>query len=75
MPDISEADFLQQYNLKDYDIPLVSVDVALFTLHDDQLQLLLVERAEHPDKGFWALPGGFVDLQNDADIDATAYRK
>lgn len=75
MPDLSEAEFLKQYNPKDYDIPLVSVDVALFTLHDDRLQLLLVERAEHPHQGRWALPGGFVDQKKDADIDATAYRK
>lgn len=73
--DISEAQFLAQYNLRDYDSPLMTVDIALFTLHDGTLQVLLVERAEHPHKGRWALPGGFIDLTNDPDLHSTATRK
>lgn len=71
----SEADFLQHYNPKDYDNPLVSVDIAIFTLHQDQLQVLLVERADYPHKGRWSLPGGFIDTAMDADLHGTACRK
>ena len=73
--DISEAQFLDQYNAKDYDSPLMTVDIALFTLHESTLQVLLVERGDHPHKGRWALPGGFIDLSSDTDLHETAKRK
>ena len=40
--------------------PLVFVDVALFGVVDDRLQVLLVQRAEEPQAGKWALPGGIL---------------
>lgn len=40
----------------------VTVDIVVFTIRGDQLQVLLVERAEPPFKGDWALPGGFVRM-------------
>lgn len=58
--------------------PLVSVDLCVFTVADDALQALLVQRpagAEEPFPGMWALPGGFVDVERDADLDACAVRK
>ena len=59
---VSEKDFLKNYNIHDYDVPLTSVDMAIFSVRNDQLHVLLVKRAEHPAKGKWALPGGFIDL-------------
>lgn len=53
--------------------PLVSVDLGIFTLHEGRLQVLLVERHEHPWKGMWSLPGGFVHLE-DRNLDAAALR-
>ncbi|MEV0918250.1 NUDIX domain-containing protein [Streptomyces sp. NPDC049967] len=38
----------------------VTVDLAVFTVRDTRLHVLLVERGEDPYKGRWALPGGFV---------------
>lgn len=58
--------------------PLATVDVALFTLADEALQVLLVQRphtAGEPFPGLWALPGGFVDVERDADLEACALRK
>lgn len=72
---MTEAEFLKAYNPKDYAAPLCSVDMAIFAVENDKLKVLLIKRGEHPHKGCWALPGGFCDLKNDADIDATAHRK
>lgn len=71
----TEAEFLKRYNIHDYDVPLASVDLAIFTLVDGELQVLLVERADYPQKGRWALPGGFVDVRADTSLDETAKRK
>ncbi|WP_329016661.1 NUDIX hydrolase [Streptomyces sp. NBC_00690] len=38
----------------------VTVDLAVFTVRDQQLHVLLVQRGEDPYRGGWALPGGFV---------------
>ena len=73
--DISEQEFLRNYRIHDFAVPLTSVDLVIFTVQAQCLQVLLVERGEHPFKGRWALPGGFVDLQRDIDLDATATRK
>jgi 8-oxo-dGTP diphosphatase len=56
-----------------YPHPAVTTDVVLFSLTDDQLQLLLIERGNDPFRGHWALPGGFVDI--DEDLPACAARE
>ena len=47
----------------DYPHPAVSVDIAIFTIRNDELNVLLIKRAEAPFRGEWALPGGFVQMQ------------
>lgn len=72
---MSEQEFLKSYNIHDFDVPLCSVDMSIFGVIDGELNVLLVKRDEHPEKDKWALPGGFIDLKKDKDIDSTAYRK
>jgi 8-oxo-dGTP diphosphatase len=58
--------------------PLASVDVIIFTVADEALQALLVRRADTPGEPFprqWALPGGFIDVERDPDLEACALRK
>jgi 8-oxo-dGTP diphosphatase len=48
--------------LEDYARPSVTADVIIFTLCNNDLQVLLVERKYSPFEGMWAIPGGFVDI-------------
>ncbi len=75
-----ERQFLERYRAKDYPRPSVAVDLVIFTIIDAQLRVLLVKRQEHPFKGDWALPGGFVRVGESAkdqgeDLDAAARRE
>lgn len=54
--------------------PLVFADVALFSVVDDRLHVLLVRRAEAPHAGQWALPGGILKPDIDKDLHGTAQR-
>ena len=56
-----------------YPHPAVTTDVAVFTIRDQQLTLLLVQRAGEPYQGMWALPGGFLEI--DEDLEACAKRE
>jgi 8-oxo-dGTP diphosphatase len=46
----------------EYPRPAVTVDCIIFGLDDDELKVLLIRRAAEPFAGCWALPGGFVDM-------------
>ena len=54
--------------------PLVSADVALFSVGDQSLQVLLVQRAQAPEAGRWALPGAVLKPDVDRDLEMTARR-
>ena len=62
----------------DFARPLTTVDVVIFAILDDRLQVLLVQRPAGEGEPFplaWALPGGFVDVAKDRDLAACAARK
>jgi 8-oxo-dGTP diphosphatase len=51
----------------EYPRPSVTVDCVVFGLDDADLKVLLIERGEPPFKGKWALPGGFVRMEESLD--------
>jgi 8-oxo-dGTP diphosphatase len=53
--------------------PALTTDVALFTVADRELQILLIRRKKAPFQGLWALLGGFLDESED--LDACARRE
>src|SRR5262245_25547463 len=62
----------------DFDRPLTTVDLVIFSVRDDELTVLLVQRPSQPGEPFpskWALPGGFIDTNRDSDLEACARRK
>lgn len=54
--------------------PLVTVDVALFTIDGGELKVLLSKRSDEPFKGWWSLPGGVLDTAVDDNLLAAANR-
>lgn len=46
----------------EYPHPAVTTDVVIFTVRQEALKVLLIKRAAPPFQGEWALPGGFVHL-------------
>ncbi len=56
-----------------YPHPAVTTDVVLFTLRDNTLCVLLIERLNEPFRGMWALPGGFLEI--DEDLEDCAVRE
>ena len=48
-----------------YPHPAVTTDVALFGLRDGDLHILLIRRAHPPFAGYWALPGGFLEIDEE----------
>lgn len=79
-------DFLEAYDISQYDRPSIAADIAVFSIGRKQaagsdyrrlptktLRLLLIRRAEQPFQGEWALPGGF--MQKGETIQETARRE
>ena len=56
----------------EYPRPAVTVDVAIVT-RDEKPRVLLIRRKHDPFAGCWALPGGFVDMEES--LEAAARRE
>jgi 8-oxo-dGTP diphosphatase len=67
-----EARFLSGYDASRYPRPSLAVDVALVSAAGGALRTVVVRRSAPPGKGRWALPGGFVGLEES--LDAAAAR-
>lgn len=81
---LTEEEFLRQYSPGNYERPSVTVDMLLFTvvdkvvedirkLNEKELRILLIKRKNHPYIGEWAIPGGFVNINES--IEEAAHRE
>lgn len=53
--------------------PALAVDIAVFRRFEGETEIVLIERAREPYRGRWALPGGFVEI--DEDLEQAARRE
>lgn len=67
----SPHDVPDAYDPSAFDRPSVTVDVAIFSLVEEDLRILLVKRRERPFADFWALPGTFIGMDESLDDAAT----
>lgn len=70
---MNEKEFIAEYDISNYERPSVAADMAVFAVRDvrsdnpkkrteKKLTLMLIKRGEHPYKDKWALPGGFLRM-------------
>ncbi len=75
----SLEEFLERYDPYKYPTPSCTTDAVIFSYEGescetiDGLKVLLVKRSNHPGIGYWALPGGFVNLKEN--LEDTARRE
>lgn len=69
---VSESEFLRSYSAAKFQRPSVAVDLVLMSVVGGAPAVLLMRRDEHPHRGRWALPGGFVGISEG--LDAAAHR-
>lgn len=70
-----DKEFLKTYKVGDYERPSVTVDILIFTIFNNRLNLLLIKRKACPFKNKWAIPGGFLDLAKNETIEQAADRE
>lgn len=69
--------FLEEYDPYKYKNPCVTTDAVIFSCKrkvvDGEWKVLMVKRRNHPSIGWWALPGGFIELHEN--LEDTARRE
>lgn len=65
---LTEEEFLAAYDPDKYKKPAVTVDMMVLRMKEDlsSMQILLIKRKGHPFINHWALPGGFVEMDESA---------
>ncbi len=61
VPSPGMKDYIMTYTYK-YPRAALTVDCVVFALDDEDLKVLLIQRGLEPFAGQWALPGGFVQV-------------
>ena len=61
------------YDASKYDRPSVATDIVIMAYRESRLEVLLIQRKNDPYKGQWALPGGFVEM--DESVETSAQRE
>ncbi len=80
----TELEYLQNYQVSDYPQISIATDIVCFSVLEEKgsnyrklsqkkLSVLLIKRGEHPFKGQWALPGGFLKMNET--LEETAKRE
>ena len=46
----------------------MTTDIVIFTIREEGLEILLIQRGNPPFQGNWALPGGIVEEDEDLDV-------
>ena len=71
MTKMDDKTFLETYDASLFEHPSVTVDIALLTAVDGVLKVLLLERTQPPQQGYWSLAGGFVNIEESLEDAAT----
>lgn len=58
----SQQNFRSDSRIKQYEKPLLTVDVTVFTICDAKLKILFVQRKTEPYHNMWSIPGGFMNI-------------
>ena len=64
---------LQGEYIYDWPRPMVTVDALIFAVCGGRKSVLLIKRGNEPFKGLWAVPGGFVEM--DEELETAAARE
>lgn len=77
LTDVADVSFADDSRIIDREPrnPSVTVDIAICTLLNGCLNVLLVKRPTAPFKDQWALPGGFIHVEDNEHLDAAAARQ
>lgn len=55
------------YDASKWEHPSVTVDVVILSLQEGDIKVLLIKRRNWPYEGYWAIPGGFVEMRESLD--------
>lgn len=64
---MANKDLLSDYDSSQFEKMSVAVDILVFTIEEDRLKLLMIEREDKPFAGQLALPGVFVGIDETPD--------